>query len=260
MSEFQRIGDEPALLGHRLEQRDFECDRCRRQRTEFVLIRADGTPFRSDGNRICDECRENAWALHEAQIGKESAERRVREYEIRLRCSRLPVAMRYADAELVGEHVAGHLDAWVAGNQRGLLLYGEVGAGKSCAAAVGCMARLKDVPVSWVAVAPMMTRLKLSFDDDERRWAQALITDPCDTVLDDLDKVNPTEFGREVIYALVDSVVAEGLSLLVTTNLHPAKLAERLGDPIVSRLVGYCEVVKMLGDDRRLSGKGRQNP
>jgi DNA replication protein DnaC len=75
-------------------------------------------------------------------------------------------------------------------------------------------------------------------------------------ILDDLDKVRPTAFAAESLFLAIDQSLTERRSLLVTTNWMPSEFAMQwpkpYGDAIVSRLVGYCELHRLTGQDRRL--------
>ena len=75
-------------------------------------------------------------------------------------------------------------------------------------------------------------------------------------ILDDLDKVRPTVFAAESIFLAIDQSLTEERSLLVTTNWMPSEFAKQWpkphGDAIASRLVGYCELHRLTGQDRRL--------
>ena len=73
-------------------------------------------------------------------------------------------------------------------------------------------------------------------------------------VIDDLGTENTTDFICEFVYNLINDVYNFGdkKKLLLTTNLTGVALAQKYGDRTISRLTEMCEVVKMVGDDRRL--------
>ena len=72
-------------------------------------------------------------------------------------------------------------------------------------------------------------------------------------VLDDLGVERPTEWVLEQLYRIIDTRYRALGRLIITTNLTPSALTERLGDRIVSRLVQMCRWVNIDGSDRRLS-------
>lgn len=141
---------------------------------------------------------------------------------------------------------------WAKGERNGLVLTGEVGVGKTYLAGCATWEMLKRRSVSWVSVAALMTRLKASFDDEDRARSIYVVQGEGPLVLDDLDKANPTEFGKEILFAAIDQRIIHGSPLLVTTNLPMGALADRMGDPIASRLAGL-KPIEMVGTDRRLA-------
>jgi DNA replication protein DnaC len=142
---------------------------------------------------------------------------------------------------------------WSSGDIRGLCLTGPTGVGKTWLAAAAAWARLQNYSVKWVSVARLMTQLRAGFGSEMKANADAIVAGSGAIVLDDLDKANPSEFGREILFAAVDNRVEEGSQLLVTTNLPLSKLGNKLGEPIASRLAGYCVSIRMQGEDRRLA-------
>jgi DNA replication protein DnaC len=163
--------------------------------------------------------------------------------------------------------------AWARGELRGLCLTGKVGRGKSwlAGAALADMIEQRATedaradldeahdgvprrvrPVRWVSVASLMAELRRSFSDEARADAVKVISGHGAAVLDDLDKVNPTEFGKEVISSTIETRLAAESPILVTTNLSPGQLGDKLGANIASRIAGDCLVIEMVGPDRRL--------
>jgi DNA replication protein DnaC len=163
--------------------------------------------------------------------------------------------------------------AWARGELRGLCLTGKVGRGKSwlAAAAIADMIATRAAedaradldeahdgaprrvrPVRWVSVATLMSELRRSFTDEARGEAVKVVSGHGAAVLDDIDKVNPTEFGKEVISSTIETRLAAEAPILVTTNLSPGQLGDKLGANIASRIAGDCLVIEMVGPDRRL--------
>lgn len=142
---------------------------------------------------------------------------------------------------------------WGEGTLQGLCLTGDVGVGKTWLAAAAMWPMLYRRRVRWVDTAQLVSSLRASFDDAHRAESMRVITGNGPAVFDDLDKVNPTEFVREVLFGAINARVAQGSPLLITTNEPISALGDRLGPPIMSRLAGYCTVVEMLGADRRVA-------
>lgn len=192
--------------------------------------------------RSCSECKEY-----------EALKRESRRAD-RIERSGLPRDLRYLSLLGASSPAAGNAARkWASGEIKGLCLTGPVGVGKTWLAAAAAWARLQNYGVKWVSVARLMTQLRAGFGSEMKTQADKIVAGTGAIVLDDLDKVNPTDYGREVLFAAMDGRVEEGAPLLVTTNKAVSELSEKLGDPIASRLAGYCEVIRMVGEDRRLA-------
>lgn len=143
------------------------------------------------------------------------------------------------------------------GDARGLYLWGPAGTGKTHLAATAAWHRLHEerYPLRWVSVAVMLTNMEASFSDKERQAALEVLTGDTPLVMDDIDKVNPSESKRAHLFAAIDRRVTAGVPLLVTGNLSPSELETKLGGPIASRLLGYAlgRTFETDGPDRRMT-------
>lgn len=135
----------------------------------------------------------------------------------------------------------------------GLMLAGSTGVGKTRIAAAACWTRLERFSCTYASVARAMAKLGGSFTDEGRAEAVRVFSGNGAVVLDDLDKSRPTDFGLEQIFSAVDAREQAGAPLLVTTNLTPSEIGERYGEPLMSRLAGYCRTVRVDGDDWRVA-------
>lgn len=70
-------------------------------------------------------------------------------------------------------------------------------------------------------------------------------------VIDDLGAEKPSEWTCEKLYEIVDERYAQRKPLLVTSNVPPAKLADFVGERVASRFAEMCQVVPIVGADRR---------
>lgn len=236
-----------------------ECPECHR---EFTLD-AGEEEFRegSLAHRIgvamagvmrCDEC------LVRNELAEQMAAT-ARARESRLSASNLPEPLRgFTFEEMFGTgrraEVIEAAREWAEdkGSSRGLCLYGGVGAGKTRLAATAAWTFLERQALSWVSVPVLVAQVGAAWDDADRKGAIRIITGKGPLVLDDLDKVKPSDWVRSQLFAAIDSRVQANRPLLVTTNLAPAKLEEMFGEAITSRLIGHCRPMALPGPDYRM--------
>jgi len=195
----------------------------------------------------CTECDEADEKKRQAEEAREQAEAR---FQHRAKSARLPSTLR---AVTYPDGTPDAVRRWGAGEIQGLCLTGSVGVGKTHLAAAATWDRLHQEPIRWVRTAQLLTHLRSGFGQSDSDAAKAVIAGVGGIVLDDLDKVNPTEYGREVLFCAIDGRVQEGAPLLVTTNLTLGEIGDRLSEAVASRLAGYCRTVEIQGDDRRVA-------
>lgn len=161
---------------------------------------------------------------------------------------------RYRDAQADHPAVLAWSDAYVddPSSARSLLLVGPVGTGKTHQA-YGAIRRAATCgrPAKWQAVpfADFCAELRPSGTDPEgalKRYREADLL-----LVDDLGAAKASEWVEEITYRLINARYEDVKTTVFTTNLAPDKLANGLGDRIASRLVETCQLVGLLGSDRR---------
>jgi DNA replication protein DnaC len=136
---------------------------------------------------------------------------------------------------------------------RGVLLFGPSGSGKTRLAATAAVARMAIEQVTWCSVAVLMANLQAGWNDTDRQKALKVLTGKGPLVLDDLDKLNdrsPAVMSQ--IFAAIDARDQAGATMIVTTNLSPSELAKSIGDALMSRLAGMCNLRPYPGVDHRI--------
>ena len=247
-------------LEHRLDP-GHHCATC--AATGRYVEHLDGTPIYACGAH---------YDAQRARIDKARADRRYqRHMELRYQAG-----MRFENYDLasyprdtLGRKVLEPAQEWLAEYwdwepSQNLILYGDVGTGKSSLAYACARSVIEDlnlgwaVKVEWVAVRQLLAQTKASFNGGppvERDFGE-----DCDLViLDDLGAERCTEWTRDYLATIIENRYDHGKATIVTTNYAPSKLAVRLGyddvtigERLVSRLIENAVVVPFKGADRRV--------
>ena len=127
-------------------------------------------------------------------------------------------------------------------NSTGLLLWGDVGTGKSFIA--GCIANTlldKGVPVIMTNFARLLNKLTDMYAGDRNAYTDSFKRYPL-MIIDDLGVERNSEFAREQVFGVIDSRYRSELPMIVTTNLtleelqHPEDLSRsRIYDRVLER-------------------------
>jgi len=137
-----------------------------------------------------------------------------------------------------------YVDHWSEAFKRniGLLLFGDVGTGKSFLA--GCIANAlleQNVPVLMTSFPNILARLCGTFGADRADFLASL-GDYDLLIIDDLGAERGTGYALEQVFSVIDTRYRSGKPMIVTTNLkldelkHPTDLAHaRIYDRILER-------------------------
>jgi len=138
------------------------------------------------------------------------------------------------------------------GQNKGLLLYGTTGSGKTYALyALGKQTKIEYKIENWVELM-LEVRDKVS----SGKQLGVIINDLCVNdvlAIDDLGAENQTQFSQEVLYILINRFYIAEKRIIIATNLTLAELATKYGDRVFSRIVEMCELVELSGADKRLN-------
>ena len=144
----------------------------------------------------------------------------------------------------------------------GLLLWGDVGTGKSFLAACIANALLeKGVPVLMTNFSKILNQMGAMYSDERYRYIASFNRFSL-LIIDDLGIERNTEYALEQVYAVVDERYKAGLPLIITTNLTISQLRnpeDVAHARIYSRVLEMCTPVHVPGYDRRTAiGKSKQ--
>ena len=138
-------------------------------------------------------------------------------------------------------------------NGTGLLLYGNVGCGKSFAAA--CIANAlidTGTPCMMTNFTRIINRLQESFAGRQKYIDNLSRFDLL--VIDDMAAERNTEYVWEQVMTIIDARYRSGLPVVVTTNLTIGELADPADirrQRVYSRLKEMCVPIEVTGADRR---------
>lgn len=205
----------------------------------------------------------------------EAAKRRAEETERRIRVQRLRANgiqekhlrdWTFADAQESPyvRMAQRYVEHWpeVKANSLGLLLWGDVGTGKSFLAACIANALIEQgIPVLMTNFSKILNQMGGMYSEERYRYIASFSQFPL-LVIDDLGIERGTEYALEQVYGVVDERYKSGLPLLITTNLTIDEIrnaADVAHARIFSRLLEMCTPVHIAGQDRRMAiGKSKQ--
>ena len=136
---------------------------------------------------------------------------------------------------------------------KGLLLYGNVGTGKTFAAACVANALIdKGVPCYMTNFSQITNAIQATFDGKEE-YINNLLRHRL-IIIDDLGIERKTEYMQEIVYSVIDAIYRAGVPLIITTNLsieelkHPQNIAEAR---YYDRILEKCFPVEVTGANQR---------
>lgn len=242
----------------------------------------------------CPKCRGTQWVTSTSEDGG-------RPRKVRCTCARVEGRMRlFNEAKIPGRYAQASFDTFKrhdaastaayamafkylqdykpGQDNRGLILHGDVGRGKTHL----MIALLRElifrygVSVRFVEFSHLLADLKMSFD---RRSGSSGLLEPLSRVtvlaIDEMGKGRNTEFEGTVLDELISRRYNAAATVIATTNYEPGQathrpapnlaaaqkrphLIDRVGDRVYSRLRESCLFIPVRGDDYREGSEYRR--
>ena len=155
-----------------------------------------------------------------------------------------------------------YADKWEEIQQKniGLLLYGDVGTGKSYGAA--CIANKlieQKIPACMVNLSSVLNSMGGYQSEEKNSYISNLMQYPL-LILDDFGMERQTEYALEQVFNVIDARYRSGKPLIITTNLSLAELnspKSREHKRIYDRILEMCQPVNF-GSIGRRSGRAKE--
>lgn len=233
------------------------CGKCHTPKEAFF---PDGMSF-NGSNKHYTLCECAAKALAEKQAAEDLKAYRNRVAALRGEAFRdIPAALwRFDAAPTMTAQLAKakqYAEKWDSFKQDGigLLLFGDVGTGKTYAA--GCIANAlidREIPVLMVGLSDVVNRMQGNFGVDRDNYMKSLMR-PELLILDDLGAERDTSFGKERVFDVINRRRLSGKPMIVTTNIPFGTMqkAQDIGDRrIYDRILEVCVPVRFDGENFR---------
>lgn len=248
------------------------CGACKRPRQKFIMVNAptDTEPDRKMRMKVTTQC--------DCEVAKENEEKRIKEdREAMEKVMRLRKAS-LMDAKFRGatfdnfsvtksnernlklcKRYATAFDAMLEKNQ-GLILWGNVGTGKSFAAA--CIANYlldRGVPVIMTSLVKLLELIQGG--EEKETDILARLNSAKLVIFDDLGAERNTDYALEKIYNIVDSRYRRQKPMIFTTNLTVAEMQEETDirySRIYDRVFEVCYPMQFIGQSWRMKTASRR--
>jgi DNA replication protein DnaC len=229
---------------------------------------------------VCDECGGSGWILFEEDGRRAARECGCRREEVRRsRFDSAGVPARYREcsfedfkvilnnaslrhAKTVAEEFADEYP--LSEDGVGLLFMGPSGTGKThlAIAILNYITKKKGRSALYVDFSDLLMKIQSTFKSDSAESKEDVLTPYAEVellVLDELGATKPTDFARDMLYALLNTRYNRKRVTVATTNYldeppkgEREKLEDRIGYRLRSRLHEMCRTVPINSKDYRI--------
>ncbi len=248
------------------------CGVCKCPRQKFIMVAAptDAEPERKMRMKVTTQC--------DCEVAKENAEKRLKEDQDAMEKVMRLRKVSLMDAKFKGatfdnfsvtksnernlklcKRYATAFDAMLEENQ-GLILWGNVGTGKSFAAA--CIANYlldRGVPVIMTSLVKLLELIQGG--EEKETDILARLNSAKLVIFDDLGAERNTDYALEKIYNIVDSRYRRQKPMIFTTNLTVAEMQEETDirySRIYDRVFEVCYPMQFIGQSWRMKTASRR--
>ena len=212
--------------------------------------------------RVMCSCREKQYKEKEKEFEEKERQRTIDRY--RRECfpnkefEEYTFANDDASDEKISNAMKKYVENWkqMKAENCGLLLYGDIGTGKSYYAA--CIANAlidQKIPVLMTSFARIANTLQ-GMHEGRQEYIDSLNHYSL-LILDDLGAERSSDYMLEQVFSVVDARWQAGLPMIVTTNVP----VEEMRNPkdlrykrVYDRIISVCHPVRMVGKSRRKDG------
>lgn len=143
--------------------------------------------------------------------------------------------------------------------RRGLYIHGSVGTGKTIfACGIARQSILETRTVRFFSTIALILSLYDMWrrpEEQIKKFIDDVILTPEIVVLDDLGSEKLTDYVRTTFFYIINEAEMREKLLIITSNFSLDDLDKHLGCRIASRIAGMCDVIKFIGEDKRVPRK-----
>jgi len=144
----------------------------------------------------------------------------------------------------------------LAKERKSMFLYGGVGVGKTHAT-FALANHIGINNVMYLNVPHFLATLRQQIGRGSNDPVSETVLDAAEygryLVLDDIGVEKSSDWVFENIYTIINHRYEHGLPTIITSNFDVGEIAHKLGDRVASRIYGMCELVEIIGTDKRLT-------
>jgi len=139
--------------------------------------------------------------------------------------------------------------------KKGLYIYGKIGVGKTYLA-IAIARHVSKNKFKFVNVKDILREFRMCESALNEFNLMNDYTYKRHLVIDDLGVEKLTDYAYSIIYELIDKrTLYNPEAFIITSNLSPVLLKDKLDTRITSRIMEMCDIIELLGKDRRINKK-----